>query len=126
MTRMRAFEENIGALSEEAEDQPRREMVYVMAALWLVQVGIVFTQLQVKPVEPACGPDVAGVFPELLDGRDAGWREEKAEMVRKIRYSQVTVSPRPLKGWAATRKRLLQFRRRSSTLPQRLDLLRRR
>ena len=43
--------------------------------------GVVLQQLDVEPVQAAGGPDVEGVFADLLDGRDAGQRQEEAEMI---------------------------------------------
>jgi hypothetical protein len=36
------------------------------------------------PVQPAGGPYVEGAFADLLDGRDAGERQEEAEMVWEV------------------------------------------
>jgi hypothetical protein len=76
--------EDVGVLGEETEDQPRHEMVHVMAARDGAPFGIVPQQLDIEPVQPAGGPDVEGVFGDLPDGGDARQRQEKAEMVREV------------------------------------------
>ena len=63
--------ENVGVLGEEAEDQPRHEMVHVVAALGGAPIGIVLQQLDIEPVQAAGGPDVERAFADLLDGGDA-------------------------------------------------------
>ncbi len=54
--------EDVGILGEEAEDQPRHEMVHVVAALGGAPVRVVLQQLDVEPVQAAGGADVEGVF----------------------------------------------------------------
>ena len=76
--------EDVGVLGEEAEDQPRHEMVHVVAALGRAPFGVVLQKLDIEPVQAAGGPDVEGAFADLLDGRDAGKRQEEAEMVGEI------------------------------------------
>ena len=76
--------EDVGVLGEEAEDQPRHEVVHVVAALGRAPFGVVLQQLDVEPVQAAGGPDVEGVFADLLDGGDAGQRQEEAEMVGEV------------------------------------------
>ena len=76
--------EDVGVLGEEAEDQPRHEVVHVVAALGRAPVGVVLQQLDIEPVQAAGGPDVEGVLADLLDGGDAGQRQEEAEMVGKV------------------------------------------
>ena len=77
--------EDVGVLGEEAEDQPRHEMVHVVAALGRAPFGVVLQKLDIEPVQAAGGPDVEGAFADLLDGGDAGQRQEEAEMVREVR-----------------------------------------
>ena len=76
--------EDVGILGEEAEDQPRHEVVHVVAALGRAPVGVVLQKLDVEPVQAAGGPDVEGAFADLLDGGDAGERQEEAEMVGEV------------------------------------------
>ena len=76
--------EDAGVLGEKAEDQPRHKMVHVVAARGGAPFGIVLQQLDIEPVQPACGPNVEGVFGDLRGGGDAGERQEKAEMVREV------------------------------------------
>jgi hypothetical protein len=59
-------------------------MVHVVAARGRAPFGVVLQQLDIEPVQPAGGPDVEGVLTDLFDGRDAGERQEEAEMVRKV------------------------------------------
>ena len=92
--------EDVGVLGEEAEDQPRHEMVHVVAALGRAPFGVVLQQLDIEPVQAAGRPDVEGAFADLLDGGDAGQRQEEAEMVREIRDrrrrpSRRSPGPRP-------------------------------
>ena len=75
--------EDVGVLGEEAEDQPRHEVVHVVAARRPCPSRVVLQQLDVEPVQAAGGPDVEGVFADLLDGGDAGQRQEEAEVVGK-------------------------------------------
>jgi hypothetical protein len=76
--------EDAGVLGEEAEDEPRHEVVHVVAALDRAPFGIVLQQPDIKPIQATGGPDVEGAFADLFDGRDAGEWQEKAEMVREI------------------------------------------
>ena len=63
--------ENIGVFGEEAKDQPRHEVVHVMAARGGAPVGVVRDQLDIEPVEAAGRADIKGAFADLLDGADA-------------------------------------------------------
>ena len=76
--------EDVGILREEAEDQPRHEMVHVGPAFRRGPVGVLFQQLDIELVELAGGADVKAVLADLLDGGDARERQERAEVVRKI------------------------------------------
>ena len=75
---------DVGVLGKEAEDQPRHEVVHVVAALCRAPIGVVLQQLDIEPVQAAGGPDVEGAFADLLDGGDASQRQEEAEMVGKV------------------------------------------
>ena len=79
--------EDAGVLGEEAEDQPRHEVIHVMAAFGRAPLGIVLQKLDIKPIQAAGRPDVEGVLTDLPDGRDARKRQEEAEMVGKILVS---------------------------------------
>ena len=48
--------EDVGVLGEEAEDQPRHEVVHVVAALGRAPFGIVLQQLDIEPVQAAGRP----------------------------------------------------------------------
>ena len=92
--------EDVGVLGEEAEDQPRHEVVHVVAARGRAPVGVVLQQLDIEPVQAAGRPDVEGAFADLLDGGDAGQRQEEAEVVgeildRRRRRSRRSSGPRP-------------------------------
>ena len=76
--------EDVGVLGEETEDQPRHEMVHVVAALGGSPFGVVFQKLDIEPVQAACRPDVERAFADLLDGGDPGQRQEEAEVVREV------------------------------------------
>ena len=76
--------EDVGVLGEEAEDQPGQKVVHILPARRRVPVRIVLQQLDIEPVEAARGLDVKSVFADLLDGGDAGQRQEEAEMVREV------------------------------------------
>src|SRR3546814_12918229 len=73
---------DIRVLGEEAEDQPRHEMVHFRAAFGRAPFGIILRQLDIKPVEPAGRPDVKRAFADLLDGGDTRKRQEETEMIR--------------------------------------------
>ena len=76
--------EDVRVLGEEAEDQPRHEVVHVVAAFGRAPFRIVLQQLDIQLVQPAGGPDVERAFADLLDRRDAGQRQEEAEVVREV------------------------------------------
>ena len=80
--------EDAGVLGEEAEDQPGEEMVEVLPAGRRVPVRVLLEQLDVELVEAAGGPDVEGVFADLLDRGDAGQRQEEAEVIGESRRSR--------------------------------------
>jgi hypothetical protein len=77
-------DEDVGVLGEEAEDEPRHEVIHVVAALGLAPFGVVLQQLDIEAVEAAGRPDVEGVFADLPDGADARQRQEEAEVVGKV------------------------------------------
>ena len=55
-------DEDVGVLGEEAEDQPRHEVVHVVAALGRAPVGVVLAAARRRAVQAAGRPDVEGVF----------------------------------------------------------------
>ena len=75
---------NAGVFRIEAENQPRHEMVHVMAAFRFAPFRIILQQLHIQLVQAACGADVKRALADLLNGGDAREREEEAEMVREI------------------------------------------
>jgi hypothetical protein len=50
---MAAAYEDVGVLGKEAEDEPRHEVVHVVAALRLAPVGIVLQQFDIETIEAA-------------------------------------------------------------------------
>ena len=77
-------DEDVGVLGEEAEDQPRHEVVHVVAALGLAPIGVVLQEFDVEPVKAAGRPDIEGVLGDLPDGADARQRQEEAEVVGEV------------------------------------------
>ncbi len=77
--------EDIRILGEEAEDQPRHEVVQVMAAGGGAPLGIVFKQLDVELVQAAGGLDIKGVFAYLPHRGDPRQRQEETKMIREFR-----------------------------------------
>ena len=77
--------EDIGILGKEAEDQPGHEVVHVSAALGRRPTRVLAQQLDVQLVQAASGTHVDGVVLDLLDGGDAGQRQEEAEVVGELR-----------------------------------------
>ena len=69
---------------EEAEHQPRHEMVHVMAAVCGSPIGVIFQKLDIEPVESARCANVECVLADLLDRRDTGKRQEETEVVGKV------------------------------------------
>ena len=71
---------DVGVLGEEAENQPRHEMVHVVSPAHSTPARVVLLQLHIQPVEPPGRPDVEGALANLPDGRDPGERQEEAEV----------------------------------------------
>lgn len=59
-------------------------MIQIVPASGRIPIVILPEQLDIEPVEPPCGLDVERVFANLLDGGDAGKRQEKTKMVVEI------------------------------------------
>jgi hypothetical protein len=51
-------DEDVGVLGEKAKDEPRHEVIHVVAALGPAPLGVVLQQLDIKPVQAAGRPDV--------------------------------------------------------------------
>ena len=68
-------------------------MVHIGPAGGGTPIGIILQQGDIEPVEAAGGPDVKRVFLDLLDGADAGERQQKAKMIRGTRRSQMDALP---------------------------------
>jgi hypothetical protein len=77
--------ENTGVFGEKAEDQAGHEVVHVAPPLLAAPVGVFAEKFEVEAVQATGGADVKGVFPDLLDGGDAGERQEEAEVIGKRR-----------------------------------------
>ena len=54
--------EDAGVLGEETEDQPRHEVIHVVAALGRAPFGVVLQKFDIEPVQAAGRPDVEGVL----------------------------------------------------------------
>jgi hypothetical protein len=67
-------DEDVSSLGEETEDQPRHEMVHVVATLRGSPFGVVFQQFDIEPIQATCRPDIKGAFADLFDGGDSGQR----------------------------------------------------
>ncbi len=76
--------EDVGVFGKKAEDQPRHEVIHVMAALGFAPVGVVLQKLDIEPIEAAGRTDIEGIFDDFPDGADAGQGQEKAEMIGEI------------------------------------------
>lgn len=63
--------ENIRILRKKAEDQPRHEVVHRFPAIVRVPVRVIFQQFDVETIQPPRRLDIKGIFPNLLDRRDA-------------------------------------------------------
>jgi hypothetical protein len=77
--------EDVGVLGEEAEDEPRHEVVHVVTASSGAPLRIGPQQLHVKLGKPPGCPDVDGVVLDLTDRGDTSQREEEAEVIGEIR-----------------------------------------
>ena len=75
--------EDVGVFREEAEDEPSHEVVHMVPAVDGAPVGVLLQQFDVEPVQASGRLDVEGAFADLFDGRDAGERQEEAEMLGK-------------------------------------------
>ena len=60
-------------------------MIHVVAALCRRPFGIIFQQLDIKPIQAARSANIEGVLADLADGADAGQWQEETKIVRKIR-----------------------------------------
>jgi hypothetical protein len=85
--------EDVGVLGEEAEDQPRHEVVHVVAALGLAPFGVVLQQLDIELVEAAGRPDVEGVSLICLTVVMPASGRKKPKWSGKSLKAQATVSP---------------------------------
>ncbi len=77
-------DEDVGVLGEEAENQPRHELVHVVPTLRRAPFRVVLQQFDVQAIQAAGGPDVEGVLADLADGADARQRQEEAEVIGKV------------------------------------------
>ena len=79
--------EDVGVFGEETEDEPRHEVVHVVATFRRAPLGIVLQEFEIKPVQTAGRLNVERVLRNLPDGRDTGQRQKKAEVIGKVRIS---------------------------------------
>lgn len=77
-------DEDIGVLSEEAEDESRHKVVHVVAALGFAPIGVVLQEFDVETIEAAGRPYVEGVVADLSDGADARQRQKKTKVVGEV------------------------------------------
>ena len=77
-------DENIRVFRKKAEDQPRHEVVHVMATGRRAPFVIVLQKFNVQPVEAARGANIERILADLADGGNARQWEEKPEMIREI------------------------------------------
>ena len=59
-------------------------MVHILATASRAPFGVVLQKLDIEPVQAARGPDVERALADLLDGRDAGERQEGPEMIGEV------------------------------------------
>ncbi len=78
-----AAQENVCVFREEAEDEPRHEVVHVMPAGIGAPLGVLLQQLDIELVQATGRPHINGVVLDLADSRDAGQRQEEADMFGK-------------------------------------------
>ena len=76
--------EDTRVFCEEAKNQPRHEVIHVSPALVLGPIGIFAQQLHIELVQSPCGSHINRVVLNLLDGGDAGQRQEEPEVVWEI------------------------------------------
>jgi hypothetical protein len=78
-------DENAGIFREQAEDEPRHELVEVGAARGGRPVLVLLQELDVQFVQMPCRADVDRVVLDLRDGGDTGQRQEEAEVLGEVR-----------------------------------------
>ena len=76
--------EDVRVLGEEAENQAGHKMIHVGAAFRGIPLRVVPPQFDIESVQAAGRPDIEGAFPDLLDCRDSGQREEVSEVIREV------------------------------------------
>lgn len=76
--------EDVGVFGKEAKDQPRHEVVHVMAAVGSAPVRVVLDQLDIEPVEAAGCADVKSAFADLFDGANPRQGQEETEVIGRI------------------------------------------
>jgi hypothetical protein len=59
-------------LCKEAKDEPRHEVVHVMAAPRFAPPRVVLQEFDIEPIQTARRTDVERVFLDLLNGSDTG------------------------------------------------------
>ncbi|MNF97515.1 hypothetical protein D3C84_803460 [compost metagenome] len=76
---------DVSVFCKKTEHQPRHKVVHVGATFVLGPVRVLVQQLDVQLVQAAGGAHVDGVVLDLLDGGDAGQRQQETEVVGKVR-----------------------------------------
>ena len=77
--------ENPRVFGKKAEDELSHEVVHVSAAVFTSPIRVLAQQLQVQLVQATRGAHIDRVVLDFLNGGNARQRQEKAEMVGKLR-----------------------------------------
>ena len=77
--------EDVRVFGEEAEDEPGHEVVHLVLPARGPPVGVVLEQRDVESVQSSGRLDVDRALADLLDGRDAGERQEEPEVIGEVR-----------------------------------------
>jgi hypothetical protein len=77
-------DKNVSALREKTEDQPRHEVVHVVAPCRRSPIGILFQKLDIEFVQAPGGSDVERIVADRLGRRNAGEDQEKGEAIGKV------------------------------------------
>ena len=75
---------NISVFGKEAKNQPRHEVIHIVAACRAAPLRIVFQQFDIKAIQAAGGTNVEGTFTDLFNRGDACKRQEETKMIWEI------------------------------------------
>ena len=120
--KLRLAEKDVGVLGEEAEDEPRHEVIHFVAAVRSLPLGTLLQKLDIESIQPTRRPDVERALSDLLDGRNSRKREEEAKVIRQVRViadQDVAAFPVPPRAPLARRspRRTLPWLGRSPDSP---------